>query len=265
MTAEKADSGLLSIIQRRLRGAFSLMAAFLWPPVCANCGRAICDSNHLCGGCWQEMHWVDRPFCPVSGVPYPYDAGQDIVSPAVLADPPAYDKARCVALYDATARALVHKLKYYDRTDLAVSMGDWMVRAGADFFANISGPLVVVPVPLHRRRLIGRRYNQAALLAKAIADQKGLAYWPDCLVRRRATRQQVGLSDQEREANVRGAFRLNETYRHNISGKSIVLIDDVMTTGATIEACARALRRAWAAQIFVIVFARVVESGQMTI
>lgn len=265
MAAKDTDCGLLLNMSQKTRGTLSLITAFLWPPVCANCGRAICDSNHLCGICWQEMHWVDRPFCPISGVPYPYDAGEDIVSPAVLADPPAYDKARCVALYDATARALVHKLKYYDRTDLAVSMGDWMVRAGADFLADSSGPLVVVPVPLYWRRLIGRRYNQAALLAKAIADQKELAYWPDCLVRRRATRQQVGLSDEEREVNVRGAFRLNETYRHSISGRSVVLIDDVMTTGATIEACARALRRAGAAQIFVIVFARVVESGRMPI
>ncbi len=237
----------------------------IWPPVCANCGKRIDEANHLCGTCWHSMHWVDRPYCPISGLPYAYDVGEEIISPSVIVDPPVYDKVRTVALYDDTARALVHKLKYHDRTDLARSMGQWMVRAGQEFFNDDPDQLVVVPVPLHPQRLISRRYNQSALLAKEIAEQQNVSYLHDCLKRRRATRQQVGLSDSERAANVRGAFRVPAPLKGEIAGKTIILIDDVMTTGATMQACARVLRRAGAAQIFVIVFARVVEPGQMTI
>lgn len=237
----------------------------IWPPVCANCGQRIDEANHLCGYCWRSMHWVDKPYCPISGLPYAFDVGEEIISPSVIVDPPSYDRARAVALYDDTARALVHKLKYYDRTDLARSMGQWMVRAGLEFFEENPDKLVVVPVPLHRRRLVGRRYNQAGLLAREIAKQQNVPYLHDCLLRRRATRQQVGLSESERAANVRGAFQVPLPLKSKIAGKTVILVDDVMTTGATMQACARVLRRAGAAQIFVIVFARVVEPGQMTI
>ncbi|SNZ20799.1 ComF family protein [Cohaesibacter gelatinilyticus] len=259
---------LVSKIEGVRQGMTFLMHAIgnlIWPPVCANCGKRIDAANHLCGTCWQSMHWIDKPYCPISGLPYAFDVGEEIISPSVIVDPPVYDKARAVALYDDTARALVHKLKYYDRTDLARSMGQWMVRAGLEFFDENPDQLVVVPVPLHRRRLIGRRYNQAALLAKEIAAQQKAPYLHDCLVRRRATRQQVGLNESERASNVRGAFQVPLPLKGKIAGKAIILVDDVMTTGATMQACARVLRQAGAAQIFVIVFARVVEPGQMTI
>ena len=157
----------------------------------------------------------------------------------------------------------MHQLKYYDRTDLADVMGRWMVRAGADCLREPDS--WIVPVPLHYTRLVRRRFNQAALLAKAIAQQTGYAYKPDILRRTRHTRQQVGLTEVERRSNVEGAFQLHLPDRLTLSGRTIVLIDDVLTTGATLDACCRALRRAEAGKICIITFARVVERAESPI
>ncbi|MCT4657158.1 MAG: ComF family protein [Cohaesibacter sp.] len=236
---------------------------FLLPPSCAACGVRVQEANHLCGTCWSQMHWIAKPYCEISGIPFSYDLGEEMVSSQGAADPSTYDKARAVALFDETAQALVHKLKYYDRTDLAGAMGRWMIRAGQDLIDDPHS--LVVPVPLHRRRLFVRRYNQAALLARIMARELEMEFCPDLLKRVRSTRQQVGLSEAARKANVRGAFRLNLSSCGDLSGKTVILVDDVMTTGATLEACSRVLKRAGAKHIYVIVFARVVEPGQMTI
>nr|WP_321455860.1 ComF family protein [uncultured Cohaesibacter sp.] len=233
------------------------------PPRCAGCGKIVQDANSLCGSCWADMEWIARPYCSVSGLPFAYDLGDSLVSPEVLANPPVYDKARSVAIFSRTARRLVHQLKYLDRTDLAVVMGRWMARAGADCLA--APETLIVPVPLHRRRLWRRRYNQSALLAKAIADETGQIFMPELLKRTRHTRQQVGLSEEERRANVEGAFQLNLPDKLSLVGRTVVLVDDVWTTGATLEACCRVLRRANVAEICIITFARVVGSSEMPI
>lgn len=235
----------------------------VFPPACAGCGRPVQASNLLCGGCWGEMEWIERPYCVVSGLPFSLDLGGDIVSPDAIANPPVYDRARSVARFSETARKLVHQLKYHDRLDLAQTMAGWMVRAGADCLRQPDS--LIVPVPLHHVRLWRRRYNQAGLLAQAIALQSGLCYAPHLLKRVKATRQQVGLSEQERHANVRGAFELGVLPSEGIAGRTIVLVDDVWTTGATLEACCRLLRRAGVGQICILTFARVVEPLQKTI
>lgn len=233
------------------------------PPRCAGCGATLEVSNHLCASCWAKMEWIDKPYCPVSGLPFSYDLGDDMVSASVLARPPVYDRARSVTAFGDTARALVHQLKYYDRTDLANVMGRWMVRAGADCLDDPDS--WIVPVPLHISRLWWRRYNQAAMLAKAVSAECGLRFQPDLLRRVRPTRQQVGLSSDERRSNVEGAFQLHLPDRLTLSGRRVVLIDDVWTTGATLEACCRVLRRAEAGEICIITFARVVGAGEMPI
>ncbi len=167
-----------------------------------------------------------------------------------IANPPAYQRARAAVRYNDVAKVLVHALKYQDRTDLAPAMGRWMARAGSEL---LDGADVLIPVPLHWRRGWSRRYNQSGVLARVIARQSGIPVAPDALRRTRPTRQQVGLSRNDRARNV--AERTSQ-----IQGRRVILIDDVLTSGATVDACARVLLRAKAAQVDVLVFARVVDT-----
>jgi ComF family protein len=159
--------------------------------------------------------------------------------------------------YDDVARTLVHALKYQDRTDLAPAMGRWMARAGTELLAEADW---LIPVPLHWRRAWHRRYNQSGALARIIERQSGVKVRGDLLRRVRATEQQVGLSRPQRASNVQGAFKVSADRRSELAGRRVILIDDVLTSGATVDACARALLRAKAVQVDVLVFARVVDT-----
>jgi ComF family protein len=180
--------------------------------------------------------------------------GDALVSADAIADPPPFLRARSAVLYDDLARAIVHRLKYKDRTDLAVVMARWMARAGNELVAQSD---CVLSIPLHRRRLLARRYNQSAELARAIAKQSGLPYLPEVLIRKKATRQQVGLGANARAENVRGAFTIPDAAKPSIMGRAALLIDDVYTTGATVKAASRSLLRAGAGSVSVLTFARV--------
>lgn len=226
----------------------------LVPPRCASCGSEV-TAPGLCGECWAKVDFVAPPICQRLGTPFPYDSGEPLVSPAALADPPDYDRARTVARYDGPARALVHALKFNDRLEIAHVMAAQMVRAGDELTRDCT---VVVPVPLHRGRLFSRRFNQSALLAERVAKLSGRDYAPAAIVRVKNTRHQVGLSASERRRNVSGAFKVAPENRPLLEGRRVLIVDDVMTTGATVDACARVVRRAGAAGVDVLTFARVV-------
>jgi ComF family protein len=172
-----------------------------------------------------------------------------------IASPPAYRRARAAVRYDDVARTLVQAYKYGDRLDLAPVMGRWMARAGRELLSEADA---LIPVPLHWRRLWARRFNQSAALAHEVSKASGVHVMPDALRRVRATPQQVGLNKSERAENVQGAFRVPEDARATVAGKRLILVDDVLTSGATVDTCARALLRARAVQVDVLVFARVV-------
>jgi ComF family protein len=226
------------------------------PPLCPSCREPLADGA-LCAACWSKLSFIAPPFCVRLGIPFAYDSGQGLLSMEAIAHPPAYDRARAAVRYDDVARALVHALKYGDRLDLAPTMGRWMARAGHELLRDCDA---LVPVPLHWRRLWARRFNQSAALAKAIAaDRTGIAVAYSALARIKPTAQQVGLSKSQRADNVQGAFRVAAERRPEVAGRRLILIDDVLTSGATAEACARALLRAGAAKVDVLVFARVVE------
>ncbi len=176
-----------------------------------------------------------------------------------MADPPPFERARAAVLYNDPARALVHRLKYNDRTDLALTMARWMMRAGKDLIESSDR---VVSIPLHRRRFLARRYNQSAELARSIARGGSLPYLPEALVRTRATRSQVGLGLAARIDNVQGAFSVPDVSKAAISGRNLLLVDDVYTTGATVKAATRALLRAGASCVSVLTFARVAPDHQ---
>jgi len=237
-------------VGRAARGA----ARLAMPPHCLACSAAVEADGALCASCWSGFSLIDRPYCERLGAPLPFDTGPGTLSPEAIASPPPFGRLRAVALYDQTARRLVQGLKYDDHLDLAPWMGAWMARAGAEIIAAAE---IVVPIPLHRMRLWRRRFNQSAALATVIGRLSGRTVAFDALRRQRATRRQVGLGRNERADNVRGAFAVNA--REPIEGRNVLLVDDVYTTGATVEAATRVLRRAGAREVDVLVFARVAQ------
>jgi ComF family protein len=246
----------LDALRGSLRLAARLSLDIALPTLCVACREPV-RGEGVCAECWSKLSFIAKPYCPRLGIPFVYDPGPDLLSMEAIASPPAYTRARAAVRYDDVAKTLVHALKYQDRTDLAPTMGRWMARAGDELLAEADA---LVPVPLHWRRAWHRRYNQAATLAAVIARQSGAKLKAELLQRSRATEQQVGLSRAQRASNVQGAFRVPPERQSEVSGARIVLIDDVLTSGATVDACARALLRAKAAQVDVLVFARVVDS-----
>jgi len=236
------------------RRAAKLALDVALPTLCVAC-RAPVDGEGVCAECWARLSFIAAPFCPRLGIPFVYDPGPGLLSMEAIADPPAYARARAAVRYDDVARTLVHALKYQDRTDLAPAMGRWMARAGRELLGEAD---LLVPVPLHWRRGWSRRFNQSGALARVIERQTGVKMASEALRRVRPTEQQVGLSRTQRASNVQGAFRVAPDRKADIAGRRVVLIDDVLTSGATVDACARALLRARAAQVDVLVFARVV-------
>jgi ComF family protein len=246
---------LLSRLSAGFRLAFHGATDLALPPTSLACARRVAAEGALCSACWGALRLIEKPYCPQLGLPFAYDLGPNVLSAEAIADPPPFERCRAVAAFDDVSRRLVHGLKYRDRLELARWMARWMVRAGAELMAEAD---IVVPVPLHRRRLWSRRYNQSATLAGIIAEVAGKSLSVSALKRVKATRQQVGLTASERDENVRGAFRVTKADRGAIEGRRVLLIDDVYTTGATVKAATRALLRAGAEGVDVLVFARVV-------
>jgi ComF family protein len=247
---------------RRLGAPFRLALDLVLPPLCPSCREPVGEAAGLCACCWSKLSPIERPFCERLGIPFTYDPGPGILSMQAIADPPAFTRARAAVRYDEIARTLVIAFKYGDRLDLAPTMGRWMARAGRELLADADA---ILPVPLHWRRSWARRFNQSALLAKVVAGTDGPPVLFDVLRRVKATPQQVGLSKPERARNVQGAFRVRPQDKSAIARKRVLLVDDVLTSGATADACARALLRAGAREVNVLVFARVVDGARATI
>jgi len=231
------------------------------PPLCPACREPI-EGRGLCPACWSKLSFITRPYCERLGIPFVYDPGPGILSMEAIADPPAYHRARAAVRFDDISRALVHGLKYGDRLELAPMMGRWVSHAGRELLAEADA---LVPVPLHWRRLWARRFNQSAMLAAAISAESGVPIAAAALKRVKPTVQQVGLSRSERAQNVQGAFRVSPEGKPAVVGRRLVLVDDVLTSGATVDGCARALLRAGAANVDVLIFARVADPARTSI
>lgn len=240
----------------KLRRAGRFALGLVLPPQCLACERPVTEAGALCVACWGGLRLIERPYCERLGTPFPADFGPGLLSPAAIARPPAFERARAVARFDGTARALVHRLKYGDAVHLARPLGAMMARAGHEL---VDPDAVLLPVPLHRGRLWRRRFNQSALLAREIARLSKAELRLDAVERVKATRPQVGLSAAQRAENLAGAFEVVD--RPALAGRRVVLIDDVVTTGATVDRLARLLRRAGAGSVDVLSFAVVVNDG----
>ena len=242
-------------VRPTLRAASRAVLDALLPPLCLGCGEIVGEPGALCAQCWAKLELIAPPYCACCGRPFGQDVGADALCGPCLARPPRYRRARAVFRYADPSRGLVLTFKHSDRTEGAPAFGRWLARAGADLLADAD---FVTPVPLHRRRLILRRYNQSALLAQAAARAAGKVYAPDILYRRRNTASQQGLGARERKRNVAGAFAVSPSWAAHLRGKQVVLVDDVFTTGATVDGCVRALRRGGAAAVDVLTLARAV-------
>jgi len=222
------------------RTGLSSAVDFVVPPSCPICRAIVQGDGGLCGTCWRQMPWIDGPVCNRLGLPLAYDLGPGAVSAEALANPPEFDRLRAVCTYDGVAPRLIHALKFSNQRHLSGSMGAMMARAGKAVLQDHD--TVLVPVPLHAFRQLQRRYNQSALLAQAISDLTGLSVAHDAVRRVKRTRQQRALSRGDRLRNLRGAFRVTARGEAALVGKHVVLIDDVHTTGATLNALAQTLR-----------------------
>jgi ComF family protein len=235
---------------RAVRALFDV----LLPPRCAICGSEVDRQGLLCADCFRQTGFISEPFCSRCGVPFGSASlgGVERLCPTCRAEPPVFGRARAALRYDAQGRRLVLPFKHADRTELATVLAPQMARAGAELLREAD---VIVPVPLHRWRLFHRRYNQAALLAKALGRIAKRRCVVDALRRIRATASLGEKSASERAAEVAQAFDVRPSRRETIQQRKVLLIDDVMTSGA--NACARALLAAGASSVDVLVAARV--------
>lgn len=243
-------------ISTPFRRAFRLATDFVLPPTCLACRRRI-GADGLCAGCWNRLRFLGNPCCVRCGIPFAHalEGGMHALCGACIAEPPDFDRARAALAYDDASRPLLLAFKHGDRLEGTALFSRWMAEAGRE---ELQGADLLVPVPLHRWRLWRRRYNQAALLARALSRATGVPADPLLLRRVRPTAGQGGLGRVARLRNVTGAFRIAPGATVALAGRHVVLVDDVLTTGATAAVCARVLRRAGAARVDVVTLARVV-------
>jgi len=242
-----------------VRSALRQAVDFALPPRCPACGVITPAPHNFCLDCWQSLTFLGEPCCSRCGLPFDFAAGggEEVECGSCLAEPPRFDRLRAAVAYGEVARKVALKLKYSGRPGVAETLARFMAR----HVAAGKGEALLVPVPLHRWRIWKRGYNQSALIATALAKRTGLAVELDLLRRVKATPLLRGLNRRERALAVRGAFAVKDGGKAALAGRQILLVDDVFTSGATANACARALKRAGAARVDIVCWARVVRAG----
>jgi ComF family protein len=244
-------------LHRRIVHGAATFLNFLLPPVCVACDQPVDAPGRLCAACWPAVSFITDPRCSCCGLPFELPVGEGALCGACVAAPPRFTRARAAARYVGPVRDLILRFKHGDRLDLTPALARWLVQAGGDC---LDGADALVPVPLHWRRRLGRRYNQSAELARAVGGLAAVPVLTQALVRRRATPSQGRLGRLARLRNVAHAFEVPVAAA--VAGRHLVLIDDVMTTGATVDACARKLLAAGAARVDVLTVARVIHAGE---
>lgn len=247
-----------SSIKMLVGRSFTHILDIVTPPLCLHCHKPMATHDALCAACWSKIDFIRQPHCDRLGIPLPYDAGAGTVSAKAMAEPPVYRRARAVARFDGVMRELIHDLKFRDRHDARNLFGRWLAEAGRDLIDEAD---VLVPVPLHRWKLLRRRFNQAAILSAELARLTGRPSAPLALQRTRSTHRQIGLTLTQRRQNVKGAFAVPQRHLPEIAGRRVLLIDDVITTGATVSAATIALQAAGAATVDVLALALVTDTA----
>ena len=237
----------------RAAGRFAL--DLLLPPRCLSCGDLVTEPSSICASCWGGLSLISQPLCACCGHPFEYPVGDDAYCAGCEAEPPRFDRARAALRYDEASKPLILRFKHADKVELAPALVRLMAQAGQELLPRAD---IVAPVPLHRWRLLRRRYNQSALLAKRLSNDLSAQFVPDLLMRRRNTPSQGQLGRAGRLRNVAGAFTIPSSNRDVVAGRRVLLVDDVMTSGATANVCAEVLKRGGAAEVDVLTVARVV-------
>ncbi|MBM3617782.1 MAG: ComF family protein [Alphaproteobacteria bacterium] len=245
---------LLSALPRLASLAAKSAMDTVFPPRCYACNELTGGQHGLCAPCWEGVNFISAPFCARCGMPFAHGMGSEAAEcmPCLTLSPP-FAKARAVFAYDDGSRRLITRYKYDDRTHATPMYAAWLARAGAELLGEAD---YIIPVPLHRWRLVQRRYNQSALLVQGLAKLSEKPALLSGLRRTRHTQQQVGLTREQRIANVEDAFAIPPKHAAQLQGKTVLLVDDVLTTGATIESCTRALLDAGVATVHVLTLGR---------
>ncbi|WP_299619078.1 ComF family protein [uncultured Tateyamaria sp.] len=238
-------------------GLLQTAISAIYPPRCLGCGELVDSDFGLCGTCWAETEFVGDTACDICGTPLPgFDDGGDLTCDGCLKAPKQWDKGRAALIYSGMGRKLVLRLKHGDRQEIARPAATWMRTAVQPLLTENT---LIAPVPLHWMRLAKRRYNQSALIARSLAEITGLDWCPDLLERTKRTVSLDGRRHAERAEILEDAIRINPKRRHRIIARPVLLVDDVLTTGATLNACAAACRTAGARDVCVSVLARAVK------
>lgn len=236
-----------------LRAASRPLLDFALPPRCPGCGAITSEPHLFCLSCWESLRFLGEPCCACCALPFAFDTGGDENCGACLADPPSFDRMRAAVAYGEIPRKVALRLKYGSRPSVAETLARLMER-----HLDPASEALLVPVPLHRWRIWRRGYNQAALIASALARRTGLTPVLDAIERVKATPPLRQMSPPQRRSAVAGAFRIPERRRDRLDGRHVILVDDIFTTGATASACARVLRKGGADRVDLLCWARVV-------
>ncbi|KKB96192.1 DNA utilization protein GntX [Candidatus Arcanobacter lacustris] len=225
----------------------------IFPPKCLICGSLIASMPGLCSNCWANINFISKPACAKCNLPFEYDFGEDVICGACTASKPLYHKAKSVFIYDDFSKPLLHGLKYQDKTHLAPYLASLMRIAAGDLLSYSD---IIIPVPLHKKKLLSRLYNQSALLSLYLHKSTKIPFEPNLLIKHKNTKTQTGLTKKQRLSNIKGSFMINEKFIYQVKDKNIMLVDDVITTGATINACTRLLLKYGANKVNILTLAR---------
>ncbi len=244
---------LNKILKRFLLKFFDIVL----PPSCLFCKNPVqsFDTPQLCGDCWKDIHFISKPYCNICGTPMEYGE-EDQICLGCMQTKPSYDYLRSSIIYEKLGRELIINFKHYDQPNLGKIMSKWLLHTINELPEFNRLNTIIIPVPMHWKKIFMRKYNQASILAQLVAREFGIDYVPDFLIRTKFTKSQESLGTKERLLNIKGTFACNRKYIRHITSKEIILVDDVHTTGATINECSRVLKQAGAIKVSVITVAR---------
>jgi len=238
-----------------MKKIINYIVSLVFPARCVSCGVMTSAESAVCVECWKGLHFISGPSCAKCDYPFEFDIDEGMLCGSCLKEDWYFDRVLSVLRYSDTSKTIVSKLKYSDKTHIAKQCGLLMRKKIAHKLADYD---YIIPVPMHRSRLRKRFYNQSSLIASHLSSFSGIEVLHNGLVKMKSHAPQTGLTRAGRKINVRGSFSINDSYRDRIKGSSVLLVDDVYTTGATVNECSRVLKRAKAESVTVVTLARVV-------
>lgn len=230
------------------------LSVVLFPPKCIKCNKIIDSYGNLCSNCWSSIEFITDPMCKICGVPFEFDMDIDLICGQCAGTKQFFDHAISIFKYDENSKNLIYKFKYNDKTYLSKYFAKWIYK---NIHTSINDYQYIVPVPLHRKRMRKRFYNQSSLIASYLAKLSKKTFLPNLLIKNRYDVPQTSLTKKQRLKNVKSSFAINPKLQSKIEGTKILLIDDVYTTGSTLNECSKILKKNGCNQITAVTLARV--------